>query len=89
MTPPPRERWFFTLELPAGVDHPGRFVARVLKYLLRTWGVKATAIHATSPDVPSATPTATQAASGTVAPIGPPSDAGERQRAAHAQGEPS
>jgi hypothetical protein len=56
----PRERWIFTFELPSDVTHPGRFVARVLKHLLRAWGIRATVIHA-EPHLPSATPTSTQA----------------------------
>jgi hypothetical protein len=39
-----RERWVFTVELPANVGNSCRFVARLLKHLLRVWGVRATAI---------------------------------------------
>jgi hypothetical protein len=39
----PRERWLLTLELPPGLPNAARFVARVLKHLLRTWGVRCTA----------------------------------------------
>jgi hypothetical protein len=46
----PRERWTFTFELPAGIEHSGRFVARLIKHLLRAWGVKATAIIENPPD---------------------------------------
>jgi hypothetical protein len=49
-TSPERERWIFTLELPSGIDHGGRFVARILKHLLRAWGVRAVAIHAPAPE---------------------------------------
>jgi hypothetical protein len=35
MKPQTRERWTFTMELPAGVRHGGRFMARVLKHRSR------------------------------------------------------
>jgi hypothetical protein len=38
------ERWVFTVQLPAGVPNPGRFVARLLKHLLRTWDVRCLAV---------------------------------------------
>jgi hypothetical protein len=50
MTTPARERWIFTFELPAGTTHGGRFMARLLKHLLRVWGVRATAIVEAPPD---------------------------------------
>lgn len=42
---PERERWIFTMQLPAGLANPGRFVARVLKHLLRTWGIRCSALE--------------------------------------------
>jgi hypothetical protein len=39
-----RERWVFTVELAAGIRHGGRFVARILKHLLRAWGVRCVAL---------------------------------------------
>jgi hypothetical protein len=45
-----RETWLLKIELPANVGDRRRFVARMLKYLLRTWGVKCVALI----DVPSA-----------------------------------
>jgi hypothetical protein len=39
-----RERWTFTVELPAGVRHGGRFVAGLLKHLRRAWGVRCIAL---------------------------------------------
>jgi hypothetical protein len=50
---PARERWTFTVELPDGLPHPGRFVARLLKHLLRTWGVQVLAVR----DEPACPPT--------------------------------
>jgi hypothetical protein len=38
------EPWIFTVRLPAGLPNPGRFVAVILKHLLRRWGVRCTAI---------------------------------------------
>ena len=40
----PRERWILTVDLPAGIANPGRFMAMVLKHLLRCWGVRVKAI---------------------------------------------
>ena len=40
-----RERWCLTVELPAGIANGGRFMARLLKRLLRRWGVKCTALQ--------------------------------------------
>ena len=31
------ETWLFRVELPAGIEHGGRFMARLLKHLLRAW----------------------------------------------------
>lgn len=39
-----RETWTFRVELPADVANGGRFVARLLKHLLRAWGVRCTAV---------------------------------------------
>lgn len=39
----PGERWLLTIELPP--DGDGRFVARLLKYLWRTWGVRCQAVE--------------------------------------------
>ncbi len=50
---PARERWTFTMELPAGVANGGRFVARVLKHLLRAWGVKCVALRDAEPAPPA------------------------------------
>jgi hypothetical protein len=43
--------WTFKFRLPADVPvhRAGRFVARVLKYLLRTWGVKCVAVRDNPP----------------------------------------
>jgi hypothetical protein len=38
------ELWVLRIRLPAGLPNPGRFVARLLKYLLRTWGVRCVAL---------------------------------------------
>jgi hypothetical protein len=35
------ERWVLTVQLPSGVPNPARFVARLLKHLLRAWGIPA------------------------------------------------
>jgi hypothetical protein len=40
-----RERWILTIDLPADVVNSGQVMARVLKHLLRTWGVRCTAIQ--------------------------------------------
>jgi hypothetical protein len=41
-----RERtWYLEVRLPAGLPNVGRFMARVLKYLLRTWGVRCIALR--------------------------------------------
>jgi hypothetical protein len=46
----PRERWTFVFELPPDVGkHSGRFVARLLKHLLRVWRVKCVANAVTPP----------------------------------------
>jgi hypothetical protein len=45
MTKPARERWCFVFELPADVGNTGRFMAMILKHLLRVWRVRATAIR--------------------------------------------
>jgi hypothetical protein len=44
------ETWVFRVEVPPGVRHGGRFVARILKHLLRTWGVKCTAVLEAPPE---------------------------------------
>lgn len=44
MTKPAGERWVFTMHLPANLPNVGRFVARLLKHLLRAWGVKCVAV---------------------------------------------
>lgn len=36
--------WILTVRLPACVVNPGRYTARILKWLLRVWGVRCTAI---------------------------------------------
>jgi hypothetical protein len=46
----PRETWLFRIELPPGEAHGGRLVARLLKHLLRSWGIRATAIVEAPPD---------------------------------------
>jgi hypothetical protein len=51
-----RERWTFTFELPANVTNGGRFVARILKHLLRVWGVKCVALRDAPPQPPAAEP---------------------------------
>jgi hypothetical protein len=38
------ERWFLVLELPPDVPNAGRFVAKLLKHLLRTWNVRCRAV---------------------------------------------
>jgi hypothetical protein len=38
------QTWIFRVELPAGLHNPGRYMAAVLKWIWRRWGVKATAI---------------------------------------------
>jgi hypothetical protein len=48
MSKPAGERWILTVDLPAEVQNAGRFVARILKHLLRAWRVKSTAL--TEPD---------------------------------------
>jgi hypothetical protein len=50
VTRPAREVWLFRVELPAGILNPGRFVARVLKHLLRAWGIRCTAVLDPAPD---------------------------------------
>ena len=37
--------WTITVRLPRDVANPGRFVARMLKHLLRVWGVRCVAIR--------------------------------------------
>jgi hypothetical protein len=39
------ERWLLVIELPADVANAGRFVARVLKCLKRTLGVRCRAVR--------------------------------------------
>ena len=39
-----RETWFLKVELPRDVANGGRYMARLLKHLLRTWGVKCVAL---------------------------------------------
>jgi hypothetical protein len=48
---PPRERWTFVFELPAGEPHGGRLVARALKTLWRAFGLRCTAILEAPPEV--------------------------------------
>jgi hypothetical protein len=38
------ERWVLTLEVPAGTDNAGRFVARLVKHLKRAWGIHCRAV---------------------------------------------
>ncbi len=38
------ERWVLTLELPPGLPNPGRSMARLLKHLRRTWGIRCRAV---------------------------------------------
>jgi hypothetical protein len=45
-----RETWLFRDQLPAG--SPPRYMASVLKWLWRRWGVKATAVLDAPPDPP-------------------------------------
>jgi hypothetical protein len=45
MTRSARETWTFTVQLPAGVPNPGRYMAVVLKWIWRRWGVKAKAVR--------------------------------------------
>jgi hypothetical protein len=61
--PPRREHWLLRVELPTDVPNPGRFMARVLKHLLRAWGVRATAILEAPPDPPHKSADATPDAS--------------------------
>jgi hypothetical protein len=51
MPHPPRECWTFTGEPATGSANGGRFVARVLKHLLRAWGVECVAIRDAPPAV--------------------------------------
>jgi hypothetical protein len=44
MTKSAHDTWTFTVQLPAGVPNPGRYMAAVLKWIWRRWGVKATAV---------------------------------------------
>ena len=39
------EKWVLTVTLPPGLPAPGRFMARVLKHLLRTWRVRCVALR--------------------------------------------
>jgi hypothetical protein len=39
------ERWTFTVELPADVGNGGRYAARILKWLWRTWRVRCTGLE--------------------------------------------
>jgi hypothetical protein len=63
-----RERWTFTVEPPPDVgDRGGRFVARLLKHLLRTWGVRCVAVldaHQSTPAERSAAEPARESAGG-------------------------
>ena len=43
MTTPRGETWTFRMQLPADVPNAGRFVARLLKHLLRVWRVRCVA----------------------------------------------
>ncbi len=52
---PKRERWLFRVELPPDVTHGGRFMARLLKHLLRAWGVKCVAVLNESAKLATAT----------------------------------
>jgi hypothetical protein len=45
-----RQAWLFRVELPAGIFNPGRYMAALLKHLLRRWGVRATAVLEAPPD---------------------------------------
>ena len=47
-----RETWVFRVQLPAGFANSGRFVARLLKHLLRSWDVKCTAVLDAPKDEP-------------------------------------
>ncbi|HTU18790.1 MAG TPA: hypothetical protein VMG10_12080 [Gemmataceae bacterium] len=38
-----RETWLFRVQLLPGLPNPGRFMGRLLKHLLRAWGVKCVA----------------------------------------------
>ena len=44
MNEPAGETWILTVRVPRDVQNAGRFVARLLKHLLRTWRVKCTAL---------------------------------------------
>jgi hypothetical protein len=50
MTAPPPERWVFTFELPADLPHAGRYMAALLKHLLRRWRIRAVAVREAPPD---------------------------------------
>jgi hypothetical protein len=52
MTRAARERWTFTLELPPDVQHGSRFIARLLKWLWRSWRVRCVAVLDTPADPP-------------------------------------
>jgi hypothetical protein len=40
----PEHVWLFRVQLPAGISNPGRYMAAVLKFVWRRFGVKATAV---------------------------------------------
>jgi hypothetical protein len=44
------EVWLLQSQLPTGLWNSGRFVAHLLKHLLRTWGVRCVAIR--DPETP-------------------------------------
>lgn len=75
-----RETWLIRVHLPAGVVNGGRFMARLLKHLLRAWGVKCVALL----DAAQETHTITQdqrSASETARPSSPTSESqGERNK---------
>jgi hypothetical protein len=43
-TKTPNETWTIRVQLPAGISNPGRYMARVLKHLLRSWRVRCVAV---------------------------------------------
>jgi hypothetical protein len=45
-----RETWLLKVQLPANVQNSGRYMARLLKHLLRAWGVKCVALLDTPPE---------------------------------------
>jgi hypothetical protein len=80
MTRATRERWVFRVELPADVAHGGRFMAKLLKHLLRCWGVRCVAVLDIPADQVSETHQLAQDASGGIKPSVEPSEKLQRGR---------